>query len=84
MPHAALWVVQRTTRNGYQGCHFRFNAARGFVGGATKHIVKRDGTYQEVSMPHAALWVVKQGRKIDPTFYPVSMPHAALLVVQQC
>ena len=35
MPHAALWVVQHQTSLGIPKKNFRFNAARGFVGGAT-------------------------------------------------
>ena len=60
-----------------------FNAARGFVGGAARRWTKALLTEYEVSMPHAALWVVQ------PDSYPeslvgvaVSMPHAALWVVQ--
>ena len=37
----------------------RFNAARGFVGGATRKTMKKIYVI-EVSMPHAALWVVQQ------------------------
>ena len=63
MPHAALWVVQL---DGSLLCsaHPRgFNAARGFVGGATIEIAK---IYfdEVVSMPHAALWVVQQNSSI--------------------
>ena len=35
MPHAALWVVQRRRRVYHGNSECRFNAARGFVGGAT-------------------------------------------------
>ena len=35
MPHAALWVVQHVRRALYQASQHSFNAARGFVGGAT-------------------------------------------------
>ena len=107
MPHAALWVVQQpcSTRcllrlgsfnaargfvggatvppaapmaislkfqcrtrlcgwcNGRSGVLMetfgRFNAARGFVGGATRKTMKKIYVI-EVSMPHAALWVVQQ------------------------
>ena len=34
MPHAALWVVQLTIIVGSTMGNHRFNAARGFVGGA--------------------------------------------------
>ena len=36
MPHAALWVVQRHRGHGTSGKGYRFNAARGFVGGAAQ------------------------------------------------
>ena len=36
MPHAALWVVQHEKCIHVRGKHCRFNAARGFVGGATE------------------------------------------------
>ena len=35
MPHAALWVVQQRCPVAFLQKHHRFNAARGFVGGAT-------------------------------------------------
>ena len=60
-----------------------FNAARGFVGGAAAEL-RLDQGAQDVSMPHAALWVVQQtgiGLAQPPTC--VSMPHAALWVVQR-
>ena len=34
MPHAALWVVQHERIREHIARHERFNAARGFVGGA--------------------------------------------------
>ena len=37
-----------------------FNAARGFVGGATKADKQNPKPMPSVSMPHAALWVVQQ------------------------
>ena len=109
MPHAALWVVQRSwersrlvaqsgfnAARGFVGgatvpicafglarCSFNaargfvggatpilmaqmkaltcFNAARGFVGGATARRRKSEPVIQ-VSMPHAALWVVQLSR----------------------
>mgnify|MGYP000969494095 CR=1 FL=1 len=36
MPHAALWVVQQVDRVEVDIANARFNAARGFVGGATR------------------------------------------------
>ena len=57
MPHAALFVVQARHTNQY---HIRwcFNAARGFVCGAsTNFLLYTD--YEAVSMPHAALFVVQ-------------------------
>ena len=35
MPHAALWVVQQSSRRDKDLVRRSFNAARGFVGGAT-------------------------------------------------
>ena len=35
MPHAALWVVQRSRNRLHAVCVISFNAARDFVGGAT-------------------------------------------------
>ena len=62
----------------------RFNAARGFVGGAASHRKKDSASQCTVSMPHAALWVVQQYNKNCPCacLHIVSMPHAALWVVQ--
>ena len=37
MPHAALWVVQLHKVDVVGNRAFSFNAARGFVGGATPH-----------------------------------------------
>ena len=36
MPHAALWVVQHRKNPGNEDAILRFNAARGFVGGAAR------------------------------------------------
>ena len=36
MPHAALWVVQQQRRCNCPRWKVRFNAARGFVGGAAE------------------------------------------------
>ena len=60
----------------------RFNAARGFVGGAAKiRLLMLEGFF--VSMPHAALWVVQRNYMyIVIRIRTVSMPHAALWVVQ--
>ena len=61
MPHAALWVVQRLTPSGWMMRSSRFNAARGFVGGAAGLMAKYTSRVM-VSMPHAALWVVQHRR----------------------
>ena len=37
-----------------------FNAARGFVGGAARNGRRQARPWPQVSMPHAALWVVQQ------------------------
>ena len=61
----------------------RFNAARGFVGGAASTMKNVMIKHLGVSMPHAALWVVQP---LSPHCCrlrsSVSMPHAALCVVQ--
>ena len=44
---------------GYIQHTFGFNAARGFVGGATLEGGSPDAVHFDVSMPHAALWVVQ-------------------------
>ena len=61
-----------------------FNAARGFVGGATS-TVSFSSDMSGVSMPHAALWVVQLllFDKANSLAFSVSMPHAALWVVQR-
>ena len=82
MPHAALWVVQHYFRLSEEDRAWRFNAARGFVGGAASCKQKKHGSLQ-VSMPHAALWVVQRQSKVQRQIHRiVSMPHAALWVVQ--
>ena len=58
MPHAALWVVQRSKKEKSLWRIISFNAARGFVGGATG-IAYMLFALSNVSMPHAALWVVQ-------------------------
>ena len=81
MPHAALWVVQHDDERPRDGGN-RFNAARGFVGGAASSESVPSNT-EHVSMPHAALWVVQRVCALHE--FPaglVSMPHAALWVVQ--
>ena len=81
MPHAALLVVQDVCGSTGQSTT-GFNAARGFVGGASTIEIKKD-VIIVVSMPHAALLVVQEVDGIwRPTDLLVSMPHAALLVVQ--
>ena len=42
-------------------CLRRFNAARGFVGGAAR-TARSGNPERKVSMPHAALWVVQPRR----------------------
>ena len=39
-----------------------FNAARGFVGGAARNGRRQARPWPQVSMPHAALWVVQHRR----------------------
>ena len=59
-----------------------FNAARSIVCGATRRGDKHS-SLKEVSMPHAALFVVQRGRHSGCSYSSaVSMPHAALFVVQ--
>ena len=59
MPHAALFVVQGCLISGKQGAICSFNAARGFVCGASpKAYPNTNGL--PVSMPHAALFVVQE------------------------
>ena len=60
MPHAALWVVQLGIAADRTEQLLRFNAARGFVGGATCLEVSDTVAEIIVSMPHAALWVVQR------------------------
>ena len=48
-----------STSSFQQQSSFRFNAARGFVGGAAT-LSGTIGVFSEVSMPHAALWVVQR------------------------
>ena len=83
MPHAALLVVQASSQSARRSKAEGFNAARGFVGGASPKIFLLYIGIHVVSMPHAALLVVQArtspGRRCNA---PVSMPHAALLVVQ--
>ena len=58
MPHAALFVVQDLLILLNSINYPRFNAARGFVCGASINSEAR-GKVNEVSMPHAALFVVQ-------------------------
>ena len=55
MPHAALWVVQHATVVGVEARQRRFNAARGFVGGAARCRGACRTLCAGVSMPHAAI-----------------------------
>ena len=82
MPHAALLVVQGQMLVSRLKKHGSFNAARGFVGGASC-VLNKFNYLTTVSMPHAALLVVQ----VRSSYFIiglclVSMPHAALLVVQ--
>ena len=66
MPHAALWVVQQSNGRAFLRVTARFNAARGFVGGAATLKQTISTKTLDVSMPHAALWVVQLDRaKVD-------------------
>ena len=82
MPHAALFVVQGVSMWPKHANRRCFNAARGFVCGASLSLL-RILCSVEVSMPHAALFVV-QAFVATPSVGVnlVSMPHAALFVVQ--
>ena len=83
MPHAALFVVQQYSSILRLIEVARFNAARGFVGGAAIYNAYIHHEFESVSMPHAALWVVQRNRgaRFGRSGH-VSMPHAALWVVQ--
>ena len=59
MPHAALFVVQQYSSILRLIEVARFNAARGFVGGAAIYNAYIHHEFESVSMPHAALWVVQ-------------------------
>ena len=61
MPHAALWVVQLMLNWIKTRLLGRFNAARGFVGGAA-NCARKSNAKVRVSMPHAALLVVQPRR----------------------
>ena len=82
MPHAALWVVQHRSQLEWVlgSC---FNAARGFVGGATP---SGQGSAGLCSCFNAARGFVGGATKSDSFKHVldhfVSMPHAALWVVQ--
>ena len=71
MPHAALWVVQLDTVWAEAYERGRFNAARGFVGGAARKNRRSQKGHMRVSMPHAALWVVQQ----DESGQDGQVPH---------
>ena len=83
MPHAALWVVQQNASAFLASDNGCFNAARGFVGGATS-----------TSISHRSIFLSFQCRTrlcgwCNSEFFQwiadndlVSMPHAALWVVQ--
>ena len=46
MPHAALWVVQLRRDVGVYQAEKRFNAARGFVGGAASSPVRNNWCFR--------------------------------------
>ena len=58
MPHAAFYVVQLRVGVRVMGTYASFNAARGFLCGAT-FAPKSQAPHRWVSMPHAAFYVVQ-------------------------
>ena len=82
MPHAALWVVQQEKWREQRVHHGCFNAARGFVGGATP----TDSTLLRKVMRFNAARGFVGGATLESFGSTesalVSMPHAALWVVQ--
>ena len=57
MPHAALWVVQRTGIQGLYG-HWEFQCRTRLCGWCNRSRISLE-EISIVSMPHAALWVVQ-------------------------
>ena len=82
MPHAALWVVQLLTMMIKLIGSVRFNAARGFVGGAAERHKRSDG--QDACFNAARGFVGGAAYRCAADWLRryVSMPHAALWVVQ--
>ena len=82
MPHAALWVVQRESAGATLKSRHRFNAARGFVGGAAERHKRSDG--QDACFNAARGFVGGAAYRCAADWLRryVSMPHAALWVVQ--
>ena len=83
MPHAALWVVQPGTHH----VHFRsascFNAARGFVGGATNMTPHDFTLYDGFNAARGFVGGATAMLFALVVIIWVSMPHAALWVVQR-
>ena len=68
------WCSQRLTLS-LKSFLVRFNAARGFVGGAACSAIEYY-CRRSVSMPHAALWVVQLCRTLRIYHHPVSFNAA--------
>ena len=82
MPHAALWVVQRSGIS-KKLKPFCFNAARGFVGGAAGKRIASDTPNSEFQCrTRLCGWCSVVGYDHPSHVEIVSMPHAALWVVQ--
>ena len=83
MPHAALWVVQQRMCFHGKNRSQCFNAARGFVGGATVQVSKIE-LYATKFQCRTRLcgWCSRLPVNKEQVAYLVSMPHAALWVVQ--
>ena len=83
MPHAALWVVQPSRGGAGFVVHSGFNAARGFVGGATKDLLCSQVERQMFQCRTRLCGWCNQALSEKPFgWWRVSMPHAALWVVQ--
>ena len=82
MPHAALWVVQLLICNTHLRQE-RFNAARGFVGGATPVFSGKEvRTFVFQCRTRLCGWCNLLACRCLDAGTSVSMPHAALWVVQ--
>ena len=84
IPHAALWVVQLERTAEISNRLRRFNAARGFVGGAALDNIGLD-TDSMVFQCRTRLcgWCNTSRKATQESVMVVSMPHAALWVVQR-